>query len=75
MSRRDLRSQHPNSLNLTAKDAAFSLIERTSRAGQCEWEKGSDRPPTDMEADREGPVSGEGVTGRALTLPIQRKIA
>jgi hypothetical protein len=33
---------------------------QTSRSAQCECEKGSDRPPTDMEAGREGPVSGEG---------------
>jgi hypothetical protein len=37
----------------------------------------SDRPPTYMKAGREGPGFGEGgeVTGRAFTLPIQRKIA
>src|SRR5262249_60736254 len=51
-------------------------LEQTSRAAQCEREKGSDRPPTDMKAGREGPVSGrEEVTGRAVILPIQRKIA
>src|SRR5438067_4954643 len=39
--------------------------KQTSRADQCECEKGSDRPPTDMKAGREDPVSGrEEVTGR-----------
>src|SRR5262249_47201501 len=71
---------HPhrrNRLHLTDNDGAISTDRKqTSRAAQCECEKGSDRPPTDMKAGREGPVSGrEEVTGRAVTLPIQRKFA
>ena len=70
---------HPyrrNRLRLTERRGDLTDRKQTSRAVQCEREQGSDRPPTDTEAGREGPVSGrEEVTGRAVTLPIQRKIA
>jgi hypothetical protein len=41
MSRRDLRPQHRNSLSLTAKDAAFSLIERTLEPVSVNGKKGA----------------------------------
>jgi hypothetical protein len=70
---------HPyrrNRLRLTGRRGDLTDRKQISRAVQCEREQGSDRPPTDTEAGREGPVSGRReVTGRALTLPIQRKIA
>ena len=69
-------SHRRNKLQLTDKDVAISRIKsKLLEPLSVNVEKGSDRPPTDMKAGREGPVSGrEEVTGRAVTYLSKEKL-